>query len=312
MTEASLETQFVSNSSHRGGNVKKKSIAIGIMIGVFVAGAVVAGAQYSGIVSFPYALSESVPEIIPYRGYIERNGAAYTGNATFTFSIYPDTSTTTALWSETQMNLPVTGGNFSAQLGSVQAFTTATGAVLGGHPLFQYPELHIGVAVQFPGDPSPTPLTGRQRLLASPYAVTARQAEDFTVNGRLIVNNGGTGNISINAAGDIQTAGTLYPAHIRGGISTTAEYTASTVLGTQGTVRTTIGTYPLAYNVVCSLTRNYTQGIGSSSISSQACYVDIIQTGGPLGPRQYDVVASQSGVTANGLVECRAQCILFP
>lgn len=77
------------------------------------------------------------------------------GNYSLTFSLYNSDSGGSAIWSETQNNVPVTGGIYSALLGESEELTAA------------FDETYfLGVSID-----GGTELTPRARLTSSPYAL---------------------------------------------------------------------------------------------------------------------------------------------
>lgn len=190
----------------------KRNIMVSLVT-CLVAGAiaVVSQAQLGGST----ASDMSVPELVPYRGYVERGGVPYAGNVDLRFGIYGASAAGTPYWQSQHLGVSVAGGRFSVQLGSQTPFTSLFSPTPDGRPLFQQDSLYLGVEVKFPGEASYTILSNRQRLLAAPYAMTARQAErlDTTDN----VNVGG--NLTVGSASAGRTATVNGSATITGSVS---------------------------------------------------------------------------------------------
>src|SRR5688572_15208635 len=117
-----------------------------VALAAFFASGMFAHAQISGNVE---AAGQSVPEQIPYRGYLEKDGSPYNGPAWFEFKIYPKLTGGEALWTEPQDSVDVSQGNFGVALGEKIEFSPARATAPDGHPLFQYPELYLEVGVRF-------------------------------------------------------------------------------------------------------------------------------------------------------------------
>lgn len=120
-----------------------------------------ARAQVSGQAT----IAAGAPGLISYQGFIEQNdGQPFTGNATLTFGIYAAPSGGSAIWQETQNNVAVKAGFFSALLGSSTPLAAAN---------FDGTERYLQVAVDIGAGPTTLP---RQRLAAVPYALQAQAA----------------------------------------------------------------------------------------------------------------------------------------
>lgn len=66
----------------------------------------------------------SIPGTITYTGFLRDNstGDPVSGTKNFTFELFDAATGGTALWTETQNNVPVAGGVFSVDLGSAAPF----------------------------------------------------------------------------------------------------------------------------------------------------------------------------------------------
>jgi len=102
----------------------------------------------------------AVPNTISYQGLLTDGAGAPVADGTYdlTFKLYFFATGGGVQWSETQSAVPVSGGLFSVQLGSVNPLTLAF-----DRPLF----LGISVGVE-------TELAPRTPLSASPYALGVR------------------------------------------------------------------------------------------------------------------------------------------
>jgi hypothetical protein len=129
----------------------------GIAIGL----SVLAGTRLV-VADTPPLAGEVVPRQIPYRGYLEENGTAKTGQANMTFELYPDTASSTPLWSESR-TVAVVDGNFSVDLGD-RAPPTSCAKDLGAALVANPPSLYLAIKV------GNNALSGRQRLMSTPYA----------------------------------------------------------------------------------------------------------------------------------------------
>lgn len=276
------------------GCIMKRSWIVSGICAALVVGGVAVKAQ---LVGNPGTIlpDHSVPEQIPYRGYIERNGVPYNSpNGTpfsVRFAIYSAATSGTLLWQETHGDVIATEGNFAAALGSVTAFTqlacspscngsTPAETLLNQRPLFQYPSLFLEIAVQFPGESTFTTLSNRQRILSSPYAMTARQAE------------------MMNVSRDLQVAGA----------TTLTSVTASSIAST-GTLSVT-GTSSLTGNVTAS--GNVTLPSGTMSTWNGRVN-NTLNAGRYEGLTASSPVELQSGAEVNGVLNvyecCLVQCV---
>ncbi len=114
------------------------------------------------------------PRLIPYAGVLEEGGVPVSASVEMTFFLVGNVADTEAqaLWSETQTVL-VSAGRFGVTLGGDSAIADT---------VFDRTELYAGVSI------AGVELAGRQRITTTPYAVTAANAENFTVRSTLTVN----------------------------------------------------------------------------------------------------------------------------
>lgn len=107
------------------------------------------------------AMSADVPQFINYQGRLSDTiGEPLDTAVHMLFLIYQDSTGGTALWADTQLNVPVTNGLFSVQLGPVP------------HDLFSEPQRWLGIIVGT--DPELSPRTA---LGASAYAYHTLRAD---------------------------------------------------------------------------------------------------------------------------------------
>lgn len=157
----------------------------------------------------PVAANASVPELIPYRGYIEQNGGPFTNETGIPMDFFivdaPEKTYAQRLWGETQ-TVPVHAGHFSVTLGSVSSFSTVP-----NERLFNRHQLYLGIRV------NSEELGNKQRLLASPYAITSRQAQHFEIAGNATVG----GSMTVTGAANVSGAFTATAgAAVSGGVLT--------------------------------------------------------------------------------------------
>src|SRR5262249_24723559 len=108
------------------------------------------------------AAATAVPATIAEEGRLfDAAGAPVSGSITFSFSASPDTSTTTALWTETKV-LTVDGGYFSTLLGDTTPFPAT---------LFTGATRYLGIK-----EGSDSEMTPRHALVSVPYAQVAANA----------------------------------------------------------------------------------------------------------------------------------------
>lgn len=199
-------------------------------LAIFGCTAVLAGGVVAWAVTGPFG---TPPRLVPFGGTLELNGVPVNGNVPMTFFVLDSAAAavTGALWQEdypAASPVTVVGGRFRVELGSRSPPTGIPDTV------FRNGELYVAVTVRG------VELRGRQRLLASPYAITAAQARDFTVNGTLSVAGAATLGDALTDAtrvnGTLEVAGasTLSGgASVQGNVVATGNVTANQVTGTQ-------------------------------------------------------------------------------
>jgi hypothetical protein len=139
--------------------MKTLGFRVRVRLGLAVAAATVVG---TAIVARGQMSSTSVPRLIPYEGRLERNGAAFDGNLPADFALYAAADAPTPLWGPESHTLAIVAGRFHVDLGSTTAIDPSILAQGG---------LFLGITVDG------VPLSGRQRFLASPYALRSAQPE---------------------------------------------------------------------------------------------------------------------------------------
>jgi hypothetical protein len=118
----------------------------------------------AGIVGPAWAEAPAIPEKIGFQGRLTNaSGNPVDGAVNLTFTLYDAASGGGTVWTETQNNIPVSGGLYSVFLGNGTGFDSTT---------FDMP-YWLGVKVG--GDAEMTPL---YRLASSPYAFRAKWAND--------------------------------------------------------------------------------------------------------------------------------------
>jgi hypothetical protein len=192
-------------------SVKYKSVG-------FLPAAFLALSLLGGVVQ---AQKEMVKEI-PYRGHLDLNGEPQTGDFDFVFGLYTSPTegtcgppeTEECVWNNWFFGVQVFNGAFSVVLGS-------------GIPLpddvWQNDVLYLDIGVKVAGASTLTQLSGRQKILAVPYATRSETAKNYTVRGSLVVEgtttlaatniNGATnisgGDLTIESTSSINVLGNL-------------------------------------------------------------------------------------------------------
>lgn len=127
---------------------RRRAIAVGALAAVALVCAVTLAAS-------PPRAGEKVPRQIPYRGYLDLNGAPVTDPATLMkFELFTSEGGASSVWSEEQ-TVSVLDGQFSVALGDLYAIPPN---------LLAQPSLYLAITVNGQA------LQGRQRLLTVPYA----------------------------------------------------------------------------------------------------------------------------------------------
>ncbi len=112
-----------------------------------------------------FAANAAVPGQVNYQGLLlDGIGDPVTGPVDMVFSLYPDPSGGSALWTEVHDAVDVLDGVYEVELGSTTALT---------------PDLLAGAAVYLEIEVESEIMTPRQRLLAVPYALQAESANSM-------------------------------------------------------------------------------------------------------------------------------------
>lgn len=180
-------------------NMARWALAGGVLLATVAGGGMLALATINNAESWG---------TLPYQGRLENNGVLVNGAVDFCFQLFADDVSASALWAEQQAGVAVAAGEFSVRLGSVTALNAA---VEGAASLF----LEVGVTAAGSGGGCPgggyTTLSGRQRLGASGYALSAKQGvpgQDFPISNNLIV--GGSVGVGVPApAVRLEVAGNI-------------------------------------------------------------------------------------------------------
>ena len=125
--------------------------------------------------------TDAVPRMLPYQGVLELNGQPVNASGdqalAVRFDFFDGPDAQTPIYSQ-DIDVEVFGGRFTVSIGPTDR---------GGAPLSEViraaDDLHLGMTLL--GDPN-TPeddvaMSGRQRILASPYAMWSTSATNFTV-----------------------------------------------------------------------------------------------------------------------------------
>lgn len=117
---------------------------------------------------------------VPYRGYLEKDGAPVNGARTLIFRIFDsEAEGATLVWEEAHPDVAIVGGRFSVLLGATVALA----------PRHLTGDGYLEVSVQ-EGTQDPVRLGGRQRLGAAPFAKQAEFPSDLPIG--TILAYGGT------------------------------------------------------------------------------------------------------------------------
>jgi len=146
------------------------------------------------LLALPFVSSAEVSKLIPVQGRLtDSAGLPLTGNYNIDFSLYKQSSGGVVLWTESWANLPITNGNFQAQLGSNNPLTSMNF------------DQDIWLEIKVNGEV----MNQRQRLLPSPYALYANQAggiPGINVNdGNFAINTPATSEYRLSVAGRVKT-----------------------------------------------------------------------------------------------------------
>ena len=131
-------------------------------------------------------LNGLVSSAFTYQGKLTNNGSLVNSQCDFIWNIYADSSGGTSLATDTDTNLLVTNGLFTAEV-------NVPASVIDGHARF------VEIQVRCPtGGGAYTTLSPRQELLAAPYALGLRLPFAHTINSSIspvfsVTNSGGTG-----------------------------------------------------------------------------------------------------------------------
>jgi len=134
----------------------------------------------------PEDVSGLVSSAFTYQGKLNNNGAVVNTNCDFIWNIYADSSGGTSLATDTDTNLLVANGLFTAVV-------NVPASVIDGNARF------VEIQVRCPtGSGAYTTLSPRQELFAAPYAMGLRLPFSHTINSSTspvfsVTNSGGTG-----------------------------------------------------------------------------------------------------------------------
>lgn len=156
--------------------------------------------------------AETPPRVFPYQGYLEdSSGTPINGTRAITFFITraldtpvaPDTDCQAAnacRWKETQ-DVALSNGYFSVNLPEDENTNVF------GDGFFDESELYLRLVVADDGGANPVVLDGAQRLLATPYAITAQVATNFSVDQLTVAQGATIGSTLRVTGGDVLATG---------------------------------------------------------------------------------------------------------
>ncbi len=143
----------------RGESFQRRLVLVLLWGGVLAALIGLVGTVGAG----PNLQGAEAPSLISYQGYITQNGQPFTATLHITFTLYATQNGTTPLWQESNKAVEVQNGLFTTYLGDQTPLDRS---------VFAHSELWLGVQVE--GQQEMTP---RQRMVSSPYAIGAADAD---------------------------------------------------------------------------------------------------------------------------------------
>lgn len=155
---------------------------------IVAAGVLGAGLQAFATTSAP---ASTLPREFAYQGYLEDSGGPITGTRRMQFFMVNDAATgafgtdcdhATCKWYEDEAAVVISGGYFTVKLGDSSPLDAKT--------FTDYPNLWLKVRVFDETEGNPVELDGAQKLLATPYSITAQTAQQFYVTDDLRVQGG--------------------------------------------------------------------------------------------------------------------------
>lgn len=174
------------------------AILVAIIAGLFFGLGVFAGQEDGS------APRGTVPMQIPYQGVLEKNGllvnAIGEDRVTFRVSLYDAPVAGNKVW-------PASPDVYDEHLANV--YNGRFALAIGSNPAIPYQHientpLYLDIQVMGPDDSVFVPLSARQRLLATPFAVAADRSDtDFSVNGDLQVSGAVAGPLAVNNGLDV-------------------------------------------------------------------------------------------------------------
>jgi len=132
------------------------------------------------VMVMPVSLANAaVPQTMNYQGYLtDASGQPVDGTlASMTFALYTAGTGSTALWTETQINVNVAKGTFTVELGALSPLDSSK---------LPQADLWLGITINAESEMVP-----RQKLAAVPFAVKAAVADSLAegaVTGPMVQN----------------------------------------------------------------------------------------------------------------------------
>lgn len=140
--------------------------------------------------------------VFPYNGVLELDGAAYSGQADFVFTVSDGEPDPACTFTEEHEDVDVYGGRFAVNIGSV------LGAV--DPCVFDSERVYIEIGVRRFDDTTPhRPLSGRQRIHPVPFAYWAAEGSDMRIDGALNVEGAIVAGGGLDVTGQSTLRGTL-------------------------------------------------------------------------------------------------------
>lgn len=260
---------------------KRRGIAV-VAVVSFIVGAAAVGRLVSAQTGGTHPVTNAIaqpPRLLAYSGFLESNGTTVDQSMPMRFFITdaPTDVVASALWVSGASTMPVNvnDGHFAVVLGDA-----ANGQNAFSSDLFARTSIYLRVEVN--GEV----LSGAQRLVATPYAITAETPTTTAFR-----------------------VATIQAAHFVGPYLT-GEVEASKSGGVPGETIQTIVDAPNGVTAFCSLTQQRVSGTDTDIVATSACTVSSTDLGG--GVVRWQVRAYMAYVNGSNAVYCRARCLVIP